>query len=32
MFDLLDPVAIVFIVIAAVWLVAAVMYGRNDRR
>jgi hypothetical protein len=32
MFDLLDPVAIVFIVIAVVWLVAAVMYGRNDRR
>jgi hypothetical protein len=29
--DLIDPVALVFILIAVVWLVASVIYGRDDR-
>ena len=30
MFDL-DPIAAMFLIIAALWLIAAVAYGRNDR-
>jgi hypothetical protein len=32
MFDQIDPVGILFILIGVVWLIAAVIYGRNDRR
>jgi hypothetical protein len=31
LFDEVDPVGIVFILIAVVWLVASVIYGRDDR-
>jgi hypothetical protein len=31
LFDEIDPVGIVFILIAVVWLVASVVYGRDDR-
>jgi hypothetical protein len=31
LFDEVDPVGIVFILIAVVWLVASVVYGRDDR-
>ena len=30
LFDEVDPVGIVFIRIAVVWLVASVIYGRDD--
>jgi len=30
MFDL-DPIGAVFLMIAVMWLIAAVAYGRNDR-
>ena len=30
MFDL-DPIGAVFLIIAALWLIAAVAYGRDDR-
>jgi len=30
LFDEVDPVGIVFILIAVVWLVASVIYGRDD--
>ena len=30
MFDL-DPIGTVFILIAVVWLIAAIAYGRDDR-
>ncbi len=30
MFDL-DPIAAVFLIIAGLWLIAAVAYGRDDR-
>jgi hypothetical protein len=29
--DEVDPVGIVFVLIAVVWLVVAVIYGRDDR-
>jgi hypothetical protein len=32
MFDLIDPVGMAFLLIGVVWLIAAVIYGRNDRR
>jgi hypothetical protein len=31
LFDQIDPVGIAFILIAVVWLVASVNYGRDDR-
>jgi hypothetical protein len=31
LFDEIDPVGIAFILTAVVWLVASVMYGRDDR-
>jgi hypothetical protein len=31
LFDEVDPVGIVFILIAMVWLVASAVYGRDDR-
>lgn len=31
-FELVDPVATLFLLVAAVWLVAAVGYGKTDRR
>jgi len=30
MFDV-DPIAATFLIVAALWLIAAVAYGRNDR-
>jgi len=30
MFDL-DPIGVVFLMIAVMWLIAAVAYGRDDR-
>lgn len=32
MIDQIHPVEIMFIPMGAVWLIAAVIYGRNDRR
>jgi hypothetical protein len=32
MFDLIDPVGMAFLLIAVVWLIGAIVYGRNDRR
>jgi hypothetical protein len=31
LFDEVDPVGIVFILIAVVWLIASVIYGHDDR-
>lgn len=31
-FELVDPVVVLFVLIAAVGLVAAVAYGKSDRR